>query len=78
VFEVLISCLPMINQRRSFEEIFQSLGVESTWAQIVQQYTEQELIQILPEFDGWIVGDDPCTREVLSAGTKVKLKAIVK
>ena len=68
----------MINQRQSFEEIFQSLGIEPTWAQIVQQYTEQELIQILPEFDGWIVGDDPCTREVLSAGTKGKLKAIVK
>ena len=45
----------MINQRQSFEEIFQSLGIEPTWAQIVQQYTEQELIQILPEFDGWIV-----------------------
>ena len=68
----------MINQRQSFEEIFQSLGIEPTWAQIVQQYTEQELIQILPEFDGWIVGDDPCTRKVLSAGTKGKLKAIVK
>jgi len=68
----------MINQRQSFEEIFQNLGIEPTWAQIVQQYTEQELIQILPEFDGWIVGDDPCTREVLSAGTKGKLKAIVK
>ena len=68
----------MINQRQSFEEIFQSLGIEPTWAQIVQQYTEQELIQILPQFDGWIVGDDPCTRKVLSAGTKGKLKAIVK
>ena len=32
----------------------------------------------MPEFDGWIVGDDPCTREVLNAGTKGKLKAIVK
>jgi D-3-phosphoglycerate dehydrogenase len=68
----------MINQRQSFEDIFQNLGIEPTWAKIVQQYTEQELIQILPEFDGWIVGDDPCTREVLKAGTKGKLKAIVK
>lgn len=78
MLKVLISCPPMINQRQSFEEIFQSLGIEPTWAQIVQQYSEDELIQILPEFDGWIVGDDPCTREVLNAGTKGKLKAIVK
>lgn len=68
----------MINQRQSFEDIFRNLGIEPTWAKIVQQYTEQELIRILPEFDGWIVGDDPCTREVLSAGKKGKLKAIVK
>ena len=78
MFKVLISCPPMINQRQSFKEIFQSLGIEPTWAQIVQQYTEQELIQILPEFDGWIIGDDPCTRDVLFAGKKGKLRALVK
>ena len=68
----------MIKQKDSFEETFKSLGIEPTWAKIVQQFTESELIKILPKFDGWIVGDDPCTRSVLAAGKIGKLKAIVK
>ena len=68
----------MIKQRDSFEETFKGLGIEPTWAKIVQQFTEPELVKILPEFDGWIVGDDPCTRDVLAAGKRGKLKAIVK
>ena len=68
----------MIKQKESFEANFNELGIEPTWAKIVQQFTEKELVNILPEFDGWIVGDDPCTRDVLVAGKKGKLKAIVK
>ena len=68
----------MIKQKDSFEETIKSLGIEPTWAKIVQQFTESELIKILPKFDGWIVGDDPCTRSVLAAGKIGKLKAIVK
>ena len=78
MLKVLISCPPMIKQRDSFEETFKSLGIEPTWAKIVQQFTESELIEILPKFDGWIVGDDPCTRDALAAGKSGKLKAIVK
>jgi len=78
MLKVLISCPPMIKQRDSFEETFKGLGIEPTWAKIVQQFTEPELVKILPEFDGWIVGDDPCTRDVLAAGKRGKLKAIVK
>lgn len=78
MLKVLISCPPMIKQRKSFEETFKTLQIEPTWAKIIQQFTESELIQVLPEFDGWIVGDDPCTRKVLVAGKSGKLKAIVK
>ena len=68
----------MIKQRESFEATFNELGIMPTWAKIVQQFTEKELVDILPEFDGWIVGDDPCTRDVLVAGKRGKLKALVK
>ena len=78
MFKVLISCPPMIKQRESFEATFNELGIMPTWAKIVQQFTEKELVDILPEFDGWIVGDDPCTRDVLVAGKRGKLKALVK
>jgi D-3-phosphoglycerate dehydrogenase len=78
MLKVLISCPPMIKQRESFSITFKSLGIEPTWAKIVQQFTEEELIDILPGYDGWIVGDDPCTRSVLVSGRRGKLKAIVK
>jgi len=78
MIKVLISCPPMIKQKDSFMETFSKLGIEPTWANVVQQYTETELIEILPEFDGWIIGDDPCTRDVLFAGKKGKLRALVK
>ena len=78
MIKVLISCPPMIKQKESFKDAFSKLGIEPTWANVVQQYTEAELIRILPEFDGWIIGDDPCTRDVLLAGKKGKLRALVK
>lgn len=78
MFKVLISCPPMIKQSESFSAIFKSLGIEPTWAKIVQQLTEKELVNLLPGYDGWIIGDDPCTRNVLVSGQRGKLKAIVK
>ena len=39
---------------------------------------EQELRSLLPAYDGWIIGDDPATRSVLSAGKNGRLKVCVK
>ncbi|MFD2580811.1 hypothetical protein ACFSTD_24215 [Novosphingobium colocasiae] len=47
-------------------------------AKVVQIMTEDELEALLPEFDGWIIGDDPASRKVLEAGAGGKLSAIVK
>ena len=38
----------------------------------------RELIEIVPHFDGWIIGDDPATEDVLRAGIEGRLKAVVK
>ena len=40
--------------------------------------SEEELIELLPQFDGWIIGDDPATRRVFEAGKRGNLKAAVK
>jgi D-3-phosphoglycerate dehydrogenase len=45
---------------------------------IKQSLSEEELIKILPKFDGWIIGDDPATRNVFNAGVSGNLKAAVK
>jgi D-3-phosphoglycerate dehydrogenase len=49
-----------------------------TWMNSAQQMTEEELLEMLPTYDGWILGDDPCSRKVLQAGKSGALKAVVK
>jgi D-3-phosphoglycerate dehydrogenase len=68
----------MILQASKFQNFLLANEIEPTFANIQQQLTELELIKIVGNFDGWIVGDDPCTRNVISSGKKGKLKAIVK
>jgi D-3-phosphoglycerate dehydrogenase len=47
-------------------------------AQVTQILSEEELKEILPNYDGWIIGDDPATRAVFEAGQAGKLRAAVK
>jgi D-3-phosphoglycerate dehydrogenase len=44
----------------------------------VQTLSVEELKELVPQHDGWIIGDDPATREVFMAGKAGKLKAAVK
>ncbi|MCS7010095.1 MAG: phosphoglycerate dehydrogenase, partial [Anaerolineales bacterium] len=43
-----------------------------------QTLSEDQLVHLLPGFDGWIIGDDPATKRVLEAGRGGRLKAAVK
>jgi D-3-phosphoglycerate dehydrogenase len=45
---------------------------------VVQTLSEDELVALVPDFDGWIIGDDPATRRVFESGKRGKLKAAVK
>lgn len=53
-------------------------GIDLVAAQTAQILSEEELIQQIPNFDGWIIGDDPATRRVFEAGKNGQLKAAVK
>lgn len=53
-------------------------GFELIPAKVTQTLSEEELVDLLPQFDGWIIGDDPATRRVFEAGKSGKLKAAVK
>jgi D-3-phosphoglycerate dehydrogenase len=68
----------MLRRIDEFKSIFESKGVELILPNVVQTMTEDELIEILPEVDGWIIGDDPATERVFIAGKNGKLKAAVK
>ncbi len=68
----------MIGAIGALAEDFAAFGLDATTANVVQVLSEDELTELLPAFDGWIMGDDPCTRRVLEAGKSGHLKAVVK
>lgn len=76
--KVLVTCPPMLGMIDSFRPLFEKHGIEVTAAKVVQTLSIEELIQLVPQHDGWIIGDDPATREVFFAGKAGKLKAAVK
>lgn len=77
-YKVLVTCPPMLKQIDQFRDIFSSLQIEITTPDILQTLSVKELIELVPQHDGWIIGDDPATAEVFSAGKLGRLKAAVK
>ena len=58
----------MLGMIEEFRPLFEARGVELTPAKVVQVLSQDELCDLLPQFDGWIIGDDPATRRVFAAG----------
>lgn len=75
---ILVTCPPMLGMIDSFRPVFDRSGVELGAPKVVQTLSENELIDLVPKYDGWIIGDDPATREVFRAGKAGRLKAAVK
>lgn len=76
--KILVTCPPMLGMIDEFIPMAAAQGLELVPAKVTQTLSEEELIELLPEFDGWIIGDDPATRKVFEAGKSGKLKAAVK
>lgn len=76
--KILVTCPPMLGMIDSFQPLFKQHGWEVTAAKVVQTLSVDELIELVPQHDGWIIGDDPATRAVFEAGKTGRLKAAVK
>lgn len=76
--KILVTCPPMLGMIDSFRPLFAQHGVELTAPRVVQILSVEELKELVPQHDGWIIGDDPATREVFEAGKAGQLKAAVK
>ena len=76
--KILVTCPPMLGMIDSFRHIFKEKGIELSAPNVVQTLSVEELKEIVPQHDGWIIGDDPATREVFEAGKIGNLKAAVK
>ncbi len=75
---VLVTCPPMLGMIDAFAPDFEENGLAFTAATVTQIMSEDELIETVPGYDGWIIGDDPATRRVVEAGAAGKLRAAVK
>jgi len=78
MYKILVTCPPMIKQIKNYKQLFENNNLQYYCPKFTQVMTEEELIQILPDYDGWIIGDDPATKKVFEAGNKGKLKVAVK
>jgi len=76
--KVLITCPPMLRAIDQLRHYFEDKGLELVTPNVVQVLTEDELIELVPTVDAWIIGDDPATEKVFAAGKNGKLKAAVK
>jgi phosphoglycerate dehydrogenase-like enzyme len=68
----------MLRLMDEFRPIFTEKGVELVTPEVVQTLTEEQLMKLLPDVHGWIIGDDPATRRVFEAGRAGHLRAAVK
>jgi len=76
--KILVTCPPMLGQIDRFRPEFSRRGAELTAPEVRQTLSVEELKLLVPQHDGWIIGDDPANREVLEAGVGGRLKAAVK
>ena len=78
MYNVLITCPPMIKRIKNYTQMLKDNNIDFYCPDFVQTLSEEELIKLLPNYDGWIIGDDPATRRVFEAGIKGKLRVAVK
>ncbi len=76
--KVLVTCPPMLSSKEQFIPLFKENNIDVFCPDVTQTLSEDELVDLLPQFDGWIIGDDPATRRVFEAGKKGIFKAAVK
>ena len=75
---ILVTCPPMLGMIQEFIPVAAAQGFEIVPAAVTQTLSVDELVELVPQFEGWIIGDDPATRKVFEAGKAGKLKAAVK
>lgn len=76
--KVLITCPPMLRAIDQLRHFFEEKNIELITPNVVQILTEEELIELVPTVDAWIIGDDPANERVFTAGKNGKLRAAVK
>lgn len=75
---ILITCTNLISTIDDFRDDLESKNILFDIPDVKQHLSEEELLGIISDYDGWIAGDDPATRSVLEKGRSGRLRALVK
>lgn len=78
MYNILLTCPPMIKQISRYKDLLRQCNFKITIPEFQQVMTEDQLCEIIGEYDGWIIGDDPATKKVFEKGKQGKLKSCVK
>lgn len=76
--KILVTCPPMLGMKDQFVPNIEAAGFQAVCPNVTQTLTEEELIELVPQCVGWIIGDDPASARVFQAGVKGRLRAAVK
>lgn len=78
MIKVLVTCPPMLRAIDQLRHLFEEKNIELVTPDVVQILTEDQLLELVPTVDAWIIGDDPATERVFTAGKQGRLRAAVK
>jgi len=71
--KILLSAPYMLMEVDKFRDFFKEHNLDVTVVDVVERMSEQELLEMVADYDGAICGDDPYTRAVLSKAKKLKV-----
>jgi len=72
-YRVLITCPQMQRSFELYRPMFDAAGIAVDMPNLVQQLSEEELLEIIGEYDGMIAGDDPVTARVLAQAERIQI-----
>ena len=75
-YRVLVSCPLVLDAADDYADVFDEYGIDYDVADVDQQLDEVELLDLLPDYDGILAGDDELSARVIEASPR--LKAIAK
>lgn len=74
-YRALISCPLIVDSLDEYADRFAEHGIEYDLADVDQQLTEAELLDVIDRYDGVLAGDDDFTRQVLASADRLKVIA---
>jgi D-3-phosphoglycerate dehydrogenase / 2-oxoglutarate reductase len=78
MFNVLVTAPPVVLQSERYRQLFLENGMVPTFVESEQQVAKAVLLEKVGDFDGWMLGDDVCDRQVLVAGKNGVLRGALR